>query len=140
MLDLAFGLTETSRLGCQIKVTKEMNGMKIQIPAATRNMAVDGYKAEHHQRFLKKNFGVWFFGLFVGQVGIWLVSLLVMQFVIQSVSQLVRQLVSLSVRSFVRQLISWFVSCGCIFVSWFVRLVGWLVCQLVYQFAPLLGS
>ncbi|KAI8908994.1 2Fe-2S ferredoxin-type domain-containing protein, partial [Gorgonomyces haynaldii] len=38
MLDLAFGLTETSRLGCQIKVTKSMDGMKVRIPSATRNV------------------------------------------------------------------------------------------------------
>ncbi|KAI9028506.1 2Fe-2S ferredoxin-type domain-containing protein [Hyaloraphidium curvatum] len=42
MLDLAFGLTETSRLGCQIKMTKELEGMVMQLPSATRNMAVDG--------------------------------------------------------------------------------------------------
>jgi len=48
MLDLAFGLTETSRLGCQIKLTKDMDGMVITLPSATRNMAVDGHKATHH--------------------------------------------------------------------------------------------
>ncbi len=32
MLDLAFGLTDTSRLGCQVKVTKEQDGMKVQLP------------------------------------------------------------------------------------------------------------
>ncbi|SPC61304.1 probable YAH1 - Ferredoxin of the mitochondrial matrix [Ustilago sp. UG-2017b] len=48
MLDLAFGLTDTSRLGCQVKVTKEQDGMKVQLPAATRNMYVDGHKAGHH--------------------------------------------------------------------------------------------
>mmetsp|Transcript_13892 Transcript_13892/g.28154 ORF Transcript_13892/g.28154 Transcript_13892/m.28154 type:complete len:161 (-) Transcript_13892:297-779(-) len=32
MLDLAFELTETSRLGCQIRVTKEFDGIKIRIP------------------------------------------------------------------------------------------------------------
>lgn len=42
MLDLAFGLTDTSRLGCQVKVTKQQDGMKVQLPAATRNMYVDG--------------------------------------------------------------------------------------------------
>ncbi|KIS70929.1 putative ferredoxin [Mycosarcoma maydis] len=48
MLDLAFGLTDTSRLGCQVKVTKQQDGMKVQLPAATRNMYVDGHKAGHH--------------------------------------------------------------------------------------------
>lgn len=32
MLDLAFGLTETSRLGCQIKVTDDMDGMVVALP------------------------------------------------------------------------------------------------------------
>ena len=48
MLDLAFGLTETSRLGCQVKVTKELDGMKVRLPKATRNMAVDGFKPKPH--------------------------------------------------------------------------------------------
>lgn len=41
MLDLAFGLTHTSRLGCQIIVTDELDGMVVTLPAATRNMMVD---------------------------------------------------------------------------------------------------
>ncbi len=41
MLDLAFGLTHTSRLGCQIKVTKERDGLVVTLPAATRNMMMD---------------------------------------------------------------------------------------------------
>lgn len=40
MLDLAFGLTHTSRLGCQIIVTEELDGLKVRLPAATRNMMV----------------------------------------------------------------------------------------------------
>ena len=40
MLDLAFGLTRTSRLGCQIKITKERDGLVVTLPAATRNMMV----------------------------------------------------------------------------------------------------
>ncbi|KAL4071825.1 ferredoxin [Scleroderma citrinum] len=48
MLDLAFGLTDTSRLGCQVLVTKEMDGTEIQLPSATRNMFVDGKKPTHH--------------------------------------------------------------------------------------------
>ncbi|CAD6917150.1 unnamed protein product, partial [Tilletia caries] len=48
MLDLAFGLTDTSRLGCQVKVTKETDGMVAQLPAATRNMYVDGHKPKPH--------------------------------------------------------------------------------------------
>jgi len=38
MLDLAFGLTETSRLGCQVIVKEDMAGMVLKLPAATRNM------------------------------------------------------------------------------------------------------
>ncbi len=41
MLDLAFGLTHTSRLGCQIKITEELDGLTLLLPAATRNMMVD---------------------------------------------------------------------------------------------------
>ncbi|KER23795.1 hypothetical protein T265_08385 [Opisthorchis viverrini] len=32
MLDLAFGLTDTSRLGCQVIVTEDMPGIKITVP------------------------------------------------------------------------------------------------------------
>jgi 2Fe-2S ferredoxin len=38
MLDLAFGLTHTSRLGCQIIITEELDGLTVIIPEATRNM------------------------------------------------------------------------------------------------------
>jgi len=38
MLDLAFGLTRTSRLGCQIVITEELDGLTVRLPAATRNM------------------------------------------------------------------------------------------------------
>lgn len=41
MLDLAFGLTHTSRLGCQIKMTEELDGLTVRLPPATRNMMVD---------------------------------------------------------------------------------------------------
>ena len=41
MLDLAFGLTHTSRLGCQITITDELDGLKVSLPTATRNMMVD---------------------------------------------------------------------------------------------------
>jgi len=39
MLDLAFGLTHTSRLGCQILVTEELEGMVITLPLVTRNIS-----------------------------------------------------------------------------------------------------
>jgi 2Fe-2S ferredoxin len=38
MLDLAFGLTRTSRLGCQIILTPELDGIVVSLPSATRNM------------------------------------------------------------------------------------------------------
>lgn len=38
MLDLAFGLTETSRLGCQIKMSKELDGLVVRLPSMTRNV------------------------------------------------------------------------------------------------------
>jgi ferredoxin, 2Fe-2S len=38
MLDLAFGLTKTSRLGCQIIITEELDGLTVRLPAGTRNM------------------------------------------------------------------------------------------------------
>ena len=41
MLDLAFGLTHTSRLGCQIKMSDELDGIRLTLPSATRNMLVD---------------------------------------------------------------------------------------------------
>jgi ferredoxin-2, mitochondrial len=48
MLDMAFGLTETSRLGCQITVTEEMDGIEIEMPKATRNFYVDGHVPKPH--------------------------------------------------------------------------------------------
>ena len=41
MLDLAFGLTRTSRLGCQIIVTEELDGLTVSLPRETRNMMAD---------------------------------------------------------------------------------------------------
>ncbi len=40
MLDLAFGLTHTSRLGCQIIMADELDGLILRLPSATRNMMV----------------------------------------------------------------------------------------------------
>lgn len=48
MLDMAFGLTDVSRLGCQVKVTKEMEGQVFSLPAATRNFYVDGHVPQPH--------------------------------------------------------------------------------------------
>ena len=38
MLDLAFGLENTSRLGCQIVMTEALDGLRVRLPAASRNM------------------------------------------------------------------------------------------------------
>ncbi|MDX2083556.1 MAG: ferredoxin family 2Fe-2S iron-sulfur cluster binding protein [Rickettsiales bacterium] len=40
MLDLAFGLTPTSRLGCQITMTKELDGLTLVVPEETRNVSI----------------------------------------------------------------------------------------------------
>jgi 2Fe-2S ferredoxin len=37
MLDLAFGLERTSRLGCQIVMTDALDGLVVRLPAAVRN-------------------------------------------------------------------------------------------------------
>ncbi len=37
MLDMAFGLTATSRLGCQVPITKDLEGAVFSIPYKTRN-------------------------------------------------------------------------------------------------------
>lgn len=48
LLDLAYGLKPTSRLGCQVIVNDYMNEKTFEIPKATRNLAVDGYKPPAH--------------------------------------------------------------------------------------------
>lgn len=37
MLDLAFGLTHTSRLGCQIIISDRLDGLRVKLPEGTRN-------------------------------------------------------------------------------------------------------
>ncbi|KAA0582868.1 MULTISPECIES: ferredoxin family 2Fe-2S iron-sulfur cluster binding protein [unclassified Azospirillum] len=37
MLDLAFGLTKTSRLGCQIIMTEELDGLIVRLPGGSNN-------------------------------------------------------------------------------------------------------
>jgi 2Fe-2S ferredoxin len=37
MLDLAFGLTKTSRLGCQIVMREELDGLVVQLPEQVTN-------------------------------------------------------------------------------------------------------
>jgi 2Fe-2S ferredoxin len=41
MLDLAFDLTRTSRLGCQIIVTEDLDGLVVTLPQQTNNMLFD---------------------------------------------------------------------------------------------------
>lgn len=38
MLDLAYELTETSRLGCQIIMTKELSGIEVKVPATVNDL------------------------------------------------------------------------------------------------------
>ena len=40
MLDLAFGLTPTSRLGCQIVMSEELDGLTLVVPSETRNVSI----------------------------------------------------------------------------------------------------
>lgn len=48
MLDLAVFLQDNSRLGCQIVLTREMDGMVLRLPHATRNFYVDGHVPKPH--------------------------------------------------------------------------------------------
>ena len=48
LLDLAFGLTATSRLGCQCKIDESFEGTEVTLPKATRNFYVDGFKPKPH--------------------------------------------------------------------------------------------
>lgn len=41
MLDLAFGLTKTSRLGCQILMSAQLDGLVVRLPEGTRNALND---------------------------------------------------------------------------------------------------
>jgi 2Fe-2S ferredoxin len=38
MLDLAFGLEKTSRLGCQIVMDDKLDGLVVRLPAGSRNL------------------------------------------------------------------------------------------------------
>ena len=48
LLDIAPGLTPTSRLGCQIKVGDELEGAVIEIPKTSINFYVDGFVPKPH--------------------------------------------------------------------------------------------
>lgn len=41
MLDLAFGLTRTSRLGCQIVMTDTLDGLIVSLPESSRNLLLE---------------------------------------------------------------------------------------------------
>ncbi|KAK9470745.1 2Fe-2S ferredoxin-type domain-containing protein [Dipodascopsis tothii] len=43
MLDLAFGLTETSRLGCQVRVSRALDGLVVSLPQMTRNLQASDF-------------------------------------------------------------------------------------------------
>ncbi|MCC3304895.1 ferredoxin family 2Fe-2S iron-sulfur cluster binding protein [Sneathiella sp. HT1-7] len=40
MLDLAYGLTRTSRLGCQIEITEELDDLVVSLPGGSNNMMI----------------------------------------------------------------------------------------------------
>lgn len=48
MLDMAPCLTATSRLGCQVVLSKDLEGMTVTLPKFTRNFYVDGHVPEPH--------------------------------------------------------------------------------------------
>lgn len=48
MLDMAPMLQENSRLGCQIILTRELDGIEFTLPKVTRNFYVDGHVPKPH--------------------------------------------------------------------------------------------
>lgn len=38
MMDLAYGITRTSRLGCQVRLTASMDGLIVKLPESTHNL------------------------------------------------------------------------------------------------------
>jgi len=38
LLDMAFGMTKTSRLGCQVNITREFAGIKVELPNVHYNL------------------------------------------------------------------------------------------------------
>ncbi|OBT78657.1 hypothetical protein VF21_02267 [Pseudogymnoascus sp. 05NY08] len=49
MLDLAFGLTETSRLGCQVKMNKDLDGLRVKLPSMTRNLQASDFSQKNER-------------------------------------------------------------------------------------------
>ncbi|CAG9768762.1 unnamed protein product [Ceutorhynchus assimilis] len=48
LLDMAPFLKENSRLGCQIILSKDLEGLEVELPKATRNFYVDGHTPKPH--------------------------------------------------------------------------------------------
>lgn len=48
MLDLASCLTATSRLGCQVVLVRELEGMTVTLPSYSKNFYVDGHTPTPH--------------------------------------------------------------------------------------------
>jgi len=48
LLDMAPGLKENSRLGCQIVLHKGLDGLELTLPSTTRNFYVDGHTPHAH--------------------------------------------------------------------------------------------
>lgn len=48
LLDMAPFLKENSRLGCQITLNKNLEGLEVRLPKATRNFYVDGHTPKPH--------------------------------------------------------------------------------------------
>lgn len=48
MLDMASCLSDTSRLGCQIVLSKDLEGMTVKLPAFSKNFYVDGHIPQPH--------------------------------------------------------------------------------------------
>ncbi|XP_057668239.1 adrenodoxin-like protein 1, mitochondrial [Diorhabda carinulata] len=48
LLDMAPFLKENSRLGCQITLDKNLEGLVVRLPKATRNFYVDGHTPKPH--------------------------------------------------------------------------------------------
>eukprot|EP00922_Rhytidocystis_sp_ex-Travisia-forbesii_P020630 GHVS01030322.1.p1 GENE.GHVS01030322.1~~GHVS01030322.1.p1 ORF type:complete len:213 (+),score=43.59 GHVS01030322.1:160-798(+) len=48
MLDMAPALTSRSRLGCQIILTKKLDGLTVMLPPMTKNFYVDGHIPQAH--------------------------------------------------------------------------------------------
>ena len=48
LLDLAPGLTDTSRLSCQVRIDERVEGAEIRLPRVTVNFYVDGHVPKPH--------------------------------------------------------------------------------------------